>query len=271
MIPMRTNTILFVRVLLTGSIFLCTHFLLAAPKVSESGAPSGWSAKQYETVGSQLLKKKQFAESRKYFDAAIRLDPNLWAAYYNRAISYQMQENWPACIKDLDASIRLKPDVFEPRFIRSITYRRVGNYAASLQDLNVLVNTARHLENPGLEVLYLNDRAWVLATAPDASVRNGKSALVDARRACDLSHWKRSDTLDSLAAAYAESGDFNSAIRYQQQAIDLGKSNADEEQQSKDAVLKKDLVAHTPARLKSFAQRIELYKQHHPYRDSPTK
>ena len=266
---MRTNTVFFVRLLLLLALSLCGELVSgAAANAPVAGVPSGWSAKQCENYGSQLLKKKQFQESRKYFDAAIRLDPKFWDAYYNRAISYQSEENWPACINDLDTSIRLKPDVIEPRFIRSIVYRRVGNYAASLKDLNELVKTARQIGHPGLEVLYLNDRAWVLATAPDSSVRNGKQALADAKRACELSNWKRSDTLDSLAAAYAETGDFDSAVKYQQQAINLAKSSSDDEQKARDKALEADLKKHTPGRLKSFAQRVEMYKQHRPYRDS---
>ena len=237
--------------------------------LTAADVPNGLTAMQYDNKGSDLLNKHQYAEARKYFDAAIRVDPKLWTAHYNRAMTYQMEENWQPCLKELDATLQLKPDFVEGRFIRSIVYRRVGDWAGSLKDLNILVKTAFDMNKPRAAVMYLNDRAWVRATAPDASVRDGKAAVADAKKACELSNWKRSDTLDSLAAGYAESGDFAAAVKFEQQAMDLAKSGADDEQKAKSKELRQDLKKHTPQRLQSFAQRIEMYKQHHPYRDTP--
>ncbi len=66
-----------------------------------------------------------------------------------------------------------------------------------------------------------NARAWFLATCADPSFRDGRRAVQDARRACDLSSWKNAAILDTLASAYAETGDFAEAMRWQTKAVEL--------------------------------------------------
>ena len=53
-----------------------------------------------------------------------------------------------------------------------------------------------------------NNHAMIMAACPDAKYRDGKKAVEAATRACELTQWKKPDFLDTLAAAYAEAGDF---------------------------------------------------------------
>ena len=58
-----------------------------------------------------------------------------------------------------------------------------------------------------------------MAACPEAKYRDGRKAVESATRACELTEWKRSEFLDTLAAAYAESGDFDAAVTWQMRAI----------------------------------------------------
>jgi tetratricopeptide (TPR) repeat protein len=88
--------------------------------------------------------------------------------------------------------------------------------------------------------------AWILATGPDW-MRDGKRAVEHATKACELSDWKDARNIETLAAAYAEVGDFDKAVEYQKKALALP---ANEGQ------------AGAKAR-----EKLELYTHKKPYRD----
>ena len=69
-----------------------------------------------------------------------------------------------------------------------------------------------------------NQIAWIWATSPDATIRNGTRAIEFATRCCELGHWKEHGHMDTLAAAYAEASDFPKAIYWIEKAITLAEA-----------------------------------------------
>jgi hypothetical protein len=96
-------------------------------------------------------------------------------------------------------------------------------------------------------------RAWILATSPDPQVRDGEAAVASAMRACELTNGMKFNVLATLAASYAEAGDFRRAVASQQRALDriaAGEPEGDYKQ----------LV------LKQERERLALYKERRPFR-----
>jgi len=76
----------------------------------------------------------------------------------------------------------------------------------------------------------LNNIAWELATSDAAEIRNGTDAVNFAEEAVAATHRANAGFLDTLAAAYAETQQFDKAVSAEQEAIGLAKS----EQEKKD-------------------------------------
>ena len=68
---------------------------------------------------------------------------------------------------------------------------------------------------------FRNDLAYLLATAPDDAVRDGREALRLAKRIVAEMETERPDYLDTLACAWAEVGNFRNAVRESRRAIEL--------------------------------------------------
>jgi hypothetical protein len=73
----------------------------------------------------------------------------------------------------------------------------------------------------------LDELAWLFATYPDSRSRDGAEAVRLAEHACDLTGRKIPALLDTLAAAYAEAGDFSRAISTAEEALNRAGSSGD--------------------------------------------
>jgi tetratricopeptide (TPR) repeat protein len=127
----------------------------------------------------------------------------------------------------------------------------MGDYGKTIADLEHSLQLADN------SIESLNGIAWFQATCPDAKYRDGKKAVENARKACDINQGKDWRTLDTLAAAYAESGDFAAAITAENKALGLVEKLPANDANSKT--------------LDKVRARIKLYEAKKPYRDEPTK
>jgi tetratricopeptide (TPR) repeat protein len=106
--------------------------------------------------------------------------------------------------------------------IRGDAYLSIGKHAEAVADLEAALKADPKISG------VLNNLAWVLATSPDDAVRNGKRAVELATKACEETEYKRPHILSTLAAAYAESGDFDTAIKWSTKAVELSTAAGDD-------------------------------------------
>jgi tetratricopeptide (TPR) repeat protein len=183
-----------------------------------------------------------FDKSLVLWNDYIRLNPTNDMAYKFRATIYNVTGKYGEAIKDFTAGLRLKPKDADALANRGFAYSQRGEYDKAAQDFTEAVRLDANNDKA------FNNLAWLRATCPIALMRDGKEAEFFATKACNLSHWARWTHIDTLAAAYAEAGDFTEAIKYDKMALKMN------------GVAKSDI--------EELHNHISLYEKQQPYRDS---
>ena len=179
-------------------------------------------------------------EALKDYAEAIRLNPQAGSWYGNRALIHLESKKFDDAIADLSTCIELAPNSDVAYRNRALAHSRKKDFSAAAADYQRVVEL--NPESP----IGQNGLAWLPSAAPDDKVRDGKKAVEAATKACELTEWKNGGYLDTLAAAYAEVGEFDKAVEWQDKALKAG----DLPVKDQDAARK----------------RLDLYKQKKPYR-----
>jgi tetratricopeptide (TPR) repeat protein len=183
------------------------------------------------------------------FDQAIEQKPADANAYFNRAGLWMDKGNFDKALADCDQAIRLTPN--NPGFLTSrgaIWHTKgIKEKDRAKCEEKALADYAEALRLNPKFALALNNRAWILATSKIDSNRDGKKAIDDATKACELTNWKNAGFVDTLSAAYAEVGDFEQATKWQKKALEDSTYARQEEQNAK--------------------EKLTLYSQKKPFRE----
>jgi tetratricopeptide (TPR) repeat protein len=192
-----------------------------------------------------LHQSGKLAEAIDHFQQALKLQPNDAAIHINLGLALQQSGQADAAIAQFRQALKLQP--YDPtiHFRCGVALEQQGKTAEAIA---LWRDTIRLLPN---HVVALNELAWLLATCPDATLRNATEAVAVAQRAAQLSNNQQPVILDTLAAAYAEARQFPQAVETAERAAALAAAR-------KDTALADSLRA-----------RLKLYRAGSPYRATP--
>jgi tetratricopeptide (TPR) repeat protein len=196
-------------------------------------------AAAYINRGVTWEREKEYDKAIADYDVGIRLEPENADFYKYRGLAWSLKKEYNRAIADFSEAIRLDPQHVSAHYNRGVAWGNKKEYDKAIADLNEVVRL-----DPKNAAAY-NQRAWLWATCPDEKRRDSKRAVESAARACQLGGWKNASHIDTLAAAYAESGDFARAIDYLKMAIKL---------------------VQDPDLKKRWVERLKFYQDKKPYR-----
>ena len=182
----------------------------------------------------------------KDFDAAVKANPKNIRGWQLRGSAHAERGEKDKALTDFKEAIGIDPNDPTTYLYRAHLYLVEAEPESALLDLEEVMKRAPDF--PGAA----NDYAWTLATNPKDAIRNGLKAVEYAKKACHETDYKHAPTVDTLAAACAESGEWEDAAKWQQEALSLAeKSHPDD--------------------VTGMRERLELFKQKKPYREVPKR
>ncbi len=227
-------------------------------------------------LGAMLLDQKKLEQSADAFRAALELDPEHRQSHIELA-GILLQTNKPQeAAKHFEAALLRRQNDPELRLKlgkarlqlgeieeAAKQFRMSAELRASAMAFHNLGNTMLGLKRPGeaiksyesaLEtdgrfIPSANNLAWLLATNPDDTLRNGERAVELAEGICGFAAARNPSSLETLSVAYAEVARFDKAIETTQEAIRMAKAAGD---------------LKTAGELR---KRLALFQQKKPYRD----
>jgi protein O-mannosyl-transferase len=169
----------------------------------------------YNNLGNALTSCGRTEEAINHFQRALEIKPDYAEAYANLGNALANRGRIDEAIAQFSKALEFKPDFAGVR-------RNLGIAQSQREEIRkTLAGRRESLRARPDDVTLLNETAWMLATNPNASIRNGVEAVELAQRAVRLSKEQEPAVLGTLAAAYAEAGRFAEAVQTARKALEL--------------------------------------------------
>lgn len=169
-----------------------------------------------ELRGLIAAEREDYAAAIRDFRKLAARDPDNAAVIGQLGMLYLAAKQPREAIRRFSRALEIDADNFPCRRGRSDAAISIGDHPAAKADLD----KAHALEPDDSGVL--NNLAWLLATSPDDELRDGKRAIELATKACEETKWEEAHIISTLAAAYAETGDFENARKFSKRAVEAG-------------------------------------------------
>ena len=202
------------------------------------------NARVQNGLGISLYIEGNTAQAFEHLRHSIRLNPRLLENHLVLGKFLLEQGRAQEAVQELQTAIAIRPRSAPAEEALASALEAMGNWSGALEHWQ----KALEIE-PGRTSAMLG-AAWLLATTPDAGMRNGAEAGQLAEEANAQGPADDPNSLDVLSAAYAEQGDFTRASELASNALDLASQRNEE------------------ALASVIRSRLKLYAEKKPYRES---
>ena len=198
-------------------------------------------------IGRLLFHQQRYKESAKYLVNAFEQRPTLPYLAGDLGFLYLRCGEFNLAKKFLSLANRMRPS--DHNIVRALAEAEF--FTKSFEDaIATLKSFAKPATNERRSKKML---AWLLATCPKKAYRDGEESKKITYPMVQLMGDRSPSTLEIYAASLAELGQFDQALKFQQQAVDLINSNQSVER-------------YSAAQVKGLLSRLALYKTKRPYR-----
>jgi len=177
-------------------------------------------AETHNNLGSAFLQQRRMDEAIAQFQKALAIKPEFAEAHYNLGNAFRQQGGVNEAIVQFKKALAIKPEFVEAHYNLGNAFLQQGR----MDEAIVHFQKALTIKPDYVEAQ--NNLAWVLATCPQASLRNGIKAVELAERAKQLAGGGNPAVLCTLAAAYAETGRYPEAVETAQRAMQLAEAQS---------------------------------------------
>jgi len=177
-------------------------------------------AEGFDNLGLVRHRQGRLDEAVSFFREALRYDPRFANGHNNLGIVLAQQGKSSEALDHFHEAVRIRPSFAKAHLNLGLTLEGLGRTNEAVGEYRETLRFT--LDAPDVE----KRLAWILATDPDSRVRNGAEAVRLAQAANAAAGDKDPQAQDVLAAAYAEAGRFDDAVRAAERALDLAGASA---------------------------------------------
>lgn len=176
------------------------------------------SAESHGNLGVSLMRLGRVPEAVVAFRRALELKPNDSRGELRLGSALTVAGNAREAIPHLQRAVDLAPSNPEAWSYFAVALSSDGRFAESIRAFQKAIDFAPSEIGPAANL------AWLLATCPEASLRDGRRSVAIAEPLCRRTNYGEIGSLDALAAGYAESGRFDEAVETARRAVDVARA-----------------------------------------------